>query len=152
MLLLTQVAMEKNEKATVARAASWGIPLTSWVRPHWLASRQKHTNHRKVHAPRKHTDAQTQDTDVNDCFSTLRGITTEKSLIWDPHPTQYEKTISPGQPYKRIETSTQRKELSCHHLPNYCKLFFQTTTSLCPWRMADCELQLQTADECFISN
>lgn len=47
--------MEKNEKATVARAASSGIPLTSCVRPHWLANRQKHTNHRKVHTPRVHT-------------------------------------------------------------------------------------------------
>ena len=28
-VLLTQVAIEKNEKATVARAASSGIPLTS---------------------------------------------------------------------------------------------------------------------------
>lgn len=52
---LTQVAMEKNEKATVARAASWGIPVTSCVRPHRLASRQKHTNHRKVHTPGKQT-------------------------------------------------------------------------------------------------
>ena len=51
-VLLTQVAIEKKEKAMVARAASWGIPLTLSVRPHWLASRQKHTNHRKVHAPK----------------------------------------------------------------------------------------------------
>lgn len=28
---LTQVAMEKKEKATVAPAASVGIPLVSWV-------------------------------------------------------------------------------------------------------------------------
>lgn len=53
--ILTHVAIEKNENATVARAASMGIPLVSWVWLHWLANRQKHTNHRKAHAPRKHT-------------------------------------------------------------------------------------------------
>lgn len=56
--ILTQVAIEKNEKATVARAASMGIPLVSWVLLHWLANRQKHTNHRKAHTPRKHTGTQ----------------------------------------------------------------------------------------------
>lgn len=32
--ILTQVAIEKNENATVARAASMGIPLVSWVLLH----------------------------------------------------------------------------------------------------------------------
>lgn len=57
-VLLTQVAIEKKEKATVACAASTGIPVMSRVWLHWLAKRQKHTNHRKANTPRKHTGTQ----------------------------------------------------------------------------------------------
>jgi len=48
---LTQVTVEKKEKATTARAASPGTAVTSRVLAHWLARTQKQTNHRNVQAP-----------------------------------------------------------------------------------------------------
>lgn len=48
--VLTQVPVEKKEKVTTARAAS-AITAVWVVWDHWLARKQKHTNHRNVHTP-----------------------------------------------------------------------------------------------------
>lgn len=50
---LTHAATEKKEKAMMAWAASVGMPRVSVVLAHWLAKRQKHTNHRNVQNPVK---------------------------------------------------------------------------------------------------
>lgn len=47
---LTQVGMEKKEKAMTARAASPEARLPVDVLDHWLARTQKQMNHRNVHA------------------------------------------------------------------------------------------------------
>lgn len=48
---LTQVMMEKKEKATTARAASLATAKSAEVCDHWLARKQKQMNHRNVHTP-----------------------------------------------------------------------------------------------------
>lgn len=48
MLGLTQVAIEKKEKATTARAASCDPANLAEVWAHWLARTQKQMNHRRV--------------------------------------------------------------------------------------------------------
>lgn len=48
---LTQVTMEKKEKATMARAASLEPWNSTVVLDHWLARTQKQMNHRNVHTP-----------------------------------------------------------------------------------------------------
>lgn len=47
---LTQVTIEKKEKATTARAAAAGMNLLSGVLDHWLARTQKQMNHSSVQA------------------------------------------------------------------------------------------------------
>ena len=48
---LTQVMIEKKEKATMARAASGATAASgSLVLDHWLARTQKQMNHRNVQA------------------------------------------------------------------------------------------------------
>lgn len=47
---LTQVPMEKKEKAITARAASCEPANVAEVWAHWLARTQKQMNHRSVHA------------------------------------------------------------------------------------------------------
>lgn len=49
--MLTQLMTEKKEKAITARAASAGIPSVFSVCDHWLAKKQKHTNHKNVQTP-----------------------------------------------------------------------------------------------------
>lgn len=46
---LTQVMMEKKEKAMTARAASLATTKPVEVCDHWLARTQKQMNHRNVH-------------------------------------------------------------------------------------------------------
>lgn len=48
VLGLTQVAIEKKEKATTARAASCDPANVGEVWAHWLARTQKQMNHRSV--------------------------------------------------------------------------------------------------------
>ena len=52
-MVLTQLTVEKKEKAITARAASPEIPAVSVVCDHILARKQKHTNHKNVHTPNK---------------------------------------------------------------------------------------------------
>lgn len=127
MVPLTQVAMEKNEKAMVACAASWGIPLVSLVRAHWAANRQKHTNHRKVHTPRTRTETQMH---KHNTLIDMIVFAAWNVPGWDPCQLPWKKH------WKGQKQQSQGSPVAVCIIGRN----FLSAAAVFPWRMDDCEL------------